>query len=134
MNNTIAPTTKVMGDKKSVNSDPVLVREAVMNVSGKVIIFSILYFNWHARPCFSNVENQIIFTQRTILFTMKNATHNPNINSNTGAIPDIMSPKISIISDMYSLLSVIDTSIFLVFIAAGESALLVDVGYLIFFF
>ena len=65
---------------------------------------------------------------------MKNATHNPNINSNTGAIPDIMSPKISIISDMYSLLSVIDNSIFLVFIAAGESALLVDVGYLIFFF
>jgi len=134
MNNTIEPTTKAMGIKKSVNSSPVLVREAVMNVSGKVIIFSILYFNWHARPCFSNVENQIIFTQRTILFTMKNATHNPNINSNTGAIPDIMSPKISIISDMYSLLSVIDTSIFLVFIAAGKSALLVCVGYLIFFF
>ena len=39
MNNTIVPTTKVMGIKKSPNSSPVLVREAVMKVSGKVIIF-----------------------------------------------------------------------------------------------
>ena len=44
MNSTIAPTTKVIGVKKSVNSVPVLVREAEMKVSGKVIIFSICYF------------------------------------------------------------------------------------------
>ena len=39
MNNTIEPTTKVMGTKKSVNIAAVVDADSEINVSGKSIIF-----------------------------------------------------------------------------------------------